>query len=174
MAEPLSTKFCCHLSPLKPVNRAAGGVRARARKRAPSALAAPHQPDPPCAAAASATARRTECRDHPGPAERASSWRMASQPPLEPASSPPSSSLASFLKAATRGSPAVEPHLRRIVQERLESKYACTVNSLRASPRAHRTHASSKQLQGHEGHVHLLAGPKCTGQQHTNSATCYP
>ena len=84
----------------------------------------------PCVAAASATVRRTECRDHPGPAERASSWRMASQPPLEPASAQPPSSLASFLKAATRGSPAVEPHLRRIVQERLESKYACTVNSL--------------------------------------------
>ena len=52
-----------------------------------------------CAAAASATVRRTERRDHPGPAERASSWRMASQPPLEPASAPPPSSLASFLES---------------------------------------------------------------------------
>ena len=114
----------------KPVNRAAGGVRARTRSaRQVHSLHRPARPGP-CAAAASAIARRTECRDHPGPAERASSWRMASQPPLEPASAPPPSSLASFLQAATRGSPAVAPHLRRIVPERLESKYACTVNSL--------------------------------------------
>ena len=64
-------------------------TRPRARtRRAPSAPAAPHQPDPPCVAAASATARRTECRDHPGPAERASSWRVAPQPPPKPAVRP--------------------------------------------------------------------------------------
>ena len=70
--------------------------RPRARtRRAPSAPAAPHQPDPPCVAAASAAARRTECRDHPGPAERASSWLRPPWPPLEPASSPRPSSFAS-------------------------------------------------------------------------------
>ena len=61
-------------------------TRPRARTwRAPSATAAPHQPDPPCVAATSATARRTESPDGTGPAERASGRRTPPQTPLEPA-----------------------------------------------------------------------------------------
>ena len=56
---------------------------------------------------------------------------MASQPPLEPASAPPPSSLASFLESHDTWLTGGGTHLRRIVPERLESKYACTVNSLR-------------------------------------------
>ena len=61
-------------------------TRPRARTwRAPSAPAAEHQPDPPCGAPASATARRTESPDRIDRAERASSWRTPPHPRLEPA-----------------------------------------------------------------------------------------
>ena len=58
---------------------------------------------------------------------------MASQPPLEPASAPPPSSLASFLESHDTWLTGGGTHLRRIVPERLESKYACTVNWLQYS-----------------------------------------
>ena len=57
-------------------------------------------------------------------------WRKTSRYPLEPASAPPPSSLASFLESHDTRLTGGGTHLRRIVPGRLESKKGCTVNWL--------------------------------------------